>query len=213
VAGEHQPSRVGHTRRWVARLVAAALLAVVVCSHQLWLPLMARALVVDHPPQPADAILVLGGGQGERLERGLELYNEGYAPLLITSGEPPLLPGFETPFAELAADYLAERGIPREDIIVLPDTTSTREEADHSLRLARERGWRTLLVVTAEHHSRRAWLTFRKVYRGSGVNVALVAARGEWYDPRSWWQEERTFLAVWEEYLKLAHYLVKGYLV
>ena len=91
--------------------------------------------------------------------------------------------------------------------------TDLAADGEEGLALARERGWRTLLVVTAEHHSRRAWLTFRKAYRGSGVDVVLIAARGEWYDPGSWWQEERTFLAVWEEYLKLAYYLARGYLV
>lgn len=204
-------------RRWAGRPLAAVALVVALAAalaglHRLWLPQVAHALAAGESPRPSDAILVLGGGYGERLDRALELYREGQAPLLVTSGEPPALPDFERPFAELAAGYLVARGVPPEAILTLPETTSTRDEAVQSLSLARERSWRSVLVVTAEHHCLRARLTFRKVYRGSGVEVAVVAARGDWFDPRTWWRSERSLLDVSQEYQKLAYYLLKGYL-
>lgn len=196
-----------------AYLIAGFLLAfLLAASHRLWLPLAARALIVDQPPEPADAILVLGGGDGSRCLRALQLYSVGWAPVIITTGEAPHIPGESRTRAEISADYLVEQGVPREAILLINEATSTRDEATMSLQLAQERGYRTLLVVTDSVHTRRASLAFRHVYRKSGVRAVFVAAYPEWLDVRSWWTEERSVLVVLEEYVKLAFYLLKGYI-
>jgi uncharacterized SAM-binding protein YcdF (DUF218 family) len=122
-------------------------------------------LRIDQPPVAADAIVVLGGGDGSREERGATLYHQGLAPVVISSGEQLHLPGIDETFAAVSANYLVALGVPRDDIIELPTTTSTYDEAVQTLTLARERGWRTVLVTTDAFHTRRAYLTFQKVYR------------------------------------------------
>lgn len=209
------PEPIWRRRRRVSRTALLALAAaafLVYLLHPAWLPLVARALIAGEEPRSADAILVLGGGGDERLAQGLRLYEEGLAPVLVTSGEAPYLPDFDTSFAELGADYLARRGVRREVILTLPATTSTYDEALQSLALARERGWKTVLVVTSDYHTGRAGLIFRRIYRGSGVQVCMVAASSDWFTPETWWQRERPVLAVAEEYEKLVYYLLKGYL-
>jgi len=200
-------------RRLPAAIVVLALLLLVALSYRWWLPGVARILIVNQIPQPADAILVLGGGDGSRQDRAIALYNEGLAPLVISSGEAPLLPDFKRPFAELGADYMIARGVPAEGILLLSDTTSTYEEAVNSLKLARERGFTSLLVVSDHYHLGRSSLAFRHVYRGSGISLTFVAAYPAWFDVNAWWTQERSLIAVFEEYEKLFYYLLKGYLI
>ncbi len=193
-------------------LALVILVLALVLARELWLPLLARVLIVDQPPSHADAILVLGGGDGSRQDRAIELYQQGYAPLLISSGESPLLPDFDASFAVLGADYMVARGVPREAILLMEQTTSTQEEAAQSLQLAREQGLTSLLVVTDHYHTRRSWLTFRRAYRDSGIAVSMAAATPQWFDAAHWWQSERSLLAVIEEYEKLVYYLLRGYI-
>ena len=199
-------------QRWAIFCALIALLLALVLARGLWLPLVARALIVDQPPNHADAILVLGGGDGSRQDRAIELYQQGYAPLLISSGESPLLPDYDESYAALGANYMVARGIPREAILLLEETTSTQEEAAQSLQLAREQGFTSLLVVTDQYHTRRAWMAFRRAYRGSGLQTTMVAATSQWFDVAHWWQSERSLIAVIEEYEKFVYYLLRGYI-
>ncbi len=193
--------------------LVGVLALVIVLTAGWWLPAMSRVLVVDQSPVPSSAILVLGGGNGERENRALALYERGLAPMIITSGEKPLLPGQELTFAEISADYLYAHGVAREAILMMKETTSTHEEAAQSLEMAQARGFSSLLVVTDAYHTGRASLAFRKVYRNTGIRLTFVAEYPAWYQMDSWWTQERSFLAVCEEYMKLAFYLVKGYIL
>lgn len=200
-------------RRFPLSLAVIVLLLLIVLGHRWWLPWVARALFVDQAPRPADALLVLGGGDGSRQDRAIALYQEKLAPLIISSGERPYLPDFQRTFAEIGADYMIARGVPAESILLLKETTSTYDEALASLSLAREFGFTSLLVVSDHYHLRRSSLTFRRVYRGSGISLTFVAAYPSWFDVNAWWTQERSLMAVFEEYEKLIYYLLRGYLL
>jgi uncharacterized SAM-binding protein YcdF (DUF218 family) len=67
----------------------------------------------------------------------------------------------EPPEAEVLADQLAAWGIPRERLVVEPDSRNTRENALFAARIARERGLRSIVVITSAFHMRRAMECFR----------------------------------------------------
>lgn len=62
---------------------------------------------------------------------------------------------------------------PFEVVSVVPDPPSTRGEARAVARLARERGWRRILVVTSTYHVPRTRLIFR---RGLVCELSFVSA-------------------------------------
>jgi uncharacterized SAM-binding protein YcdF (DUF218 family) len=140
------------------------------------------------------------------------LFKKGYAPALVSSGTAPYLPGVRQSFAELGADYMVSLGAPRDAMILLPDTTSTRDEALACRQLAQENGLTSLLVITDNFHTRRARLTFRNAFADSGIRIILVGAEPEWFPVNVWWTQERSLLAVLEEYAKLILYLIKGWI-
>ena len=110
--GTADPAEATRGPRTVPTLVLVLLACLLVfLAARWWLPVMARVLMVDEPVVPADAILVLGGGDGSRQDRAIEIYRSGLAPIIISSGEKPLLPGFKESYAEVGALYMVERGV------------------------------------------------------------------------------------------------------
>ena len=134
--------------------VAVALAAGLVARLFVW-PVSSR-------PIPSDAIVVLAGGQGERLPRAVALMQRGFAPTLVISngGARGWVLG-----NELCGD-------PQSFEVVCPSSATTRGEAQVIARLARERGWSRVTVVTSKYHVRRAsLLVHRCVPRRTTVRV------------------------------------------
>ena len=142
-----------------------------------------------------DAAIVLGGcidpaasresGQtelnaaGERAVAGFELFHSGRVRNLLLSA------GGSSPDEPVEGDYLAalyrRLGVPPDRIVLERESRNTRENAEQSARLVRERGWKTLLLVTSAAHMPRAAATFRK----SGLDVDLYPVDHR-YGARTW---------------------------
>lgn len=113
---------------------------------------------------PADVAIVLGArlwdnkpspALKERLDAAYEGYESGEYPVLIVSG------GLDSPQmrlteAEGMAEYLIERGVPKEDIWLENEATSTYENLLLSRRIMEERSVRTAAIVTHKFHGARA---------------------------------------------------------
>jgi len=207
----HAP--VGRRGRVPALLWPALLLLLIAFGGRWLLFSLSDLLVIDQEPVSADAIVVLGGGSGSREERAVNLYDQGLAPVLIASGETLPILGRTRSYAQMAADYMVEQGVPRDAILLMDTVTSTYDEAVATLDLCEQRGWRSLIVVTDAYHTGRSRLVFRKVYRASDIKLTFVAAEPPWFDRQRWWADERSLLAVLQEYVKLVLYLLKGYIV
>jgi uncharacterized SAM-binding protein YcdF (DUF218 family) len=146
-----------------AAVLAAAAIAFVGATAGHWLEAPAQA------PRRADAIVVLGGDEGDRAMRALELYREGYAPTLVLTG---LEYGNAAPPAALTwrADFLEARGVPRSALRFEVDSKNSYTEAVNVLALMRQQGWRTVIVVSDPPHMRRLAWTWGRVFAGSGLD-------------------------------------------
>ena len=118
--------------------------------------------------EPADAVVVLGGGFTEtalgdpslqRLVHGVRLQRRGLAPLLVLSGEAPAGRLSEP---EMRAQYARNLGVPPEAIVALPGANTTREEAVRARAELGPRGVRTILLVSGSLHLVRARATFER---------------------------------------------------
>jgi uncharacterized SAM-binding protein YcdF (DUF218 family) len=173
--------RVG---RWLASLGLAGLALlwnlVAFTSMTSWL---AEGLTRKDPLQKADAVFVLSSGlqfDGEltsaamsRLLKGLEVLQEGYAPRLILSElYPP-----QKSYAVVAGELMKSLKISQELVTVGP-VDNTNDEAIALGKLFREKGWKTLIVVTTPAHSKRA----AAVIEQQGIEVISVPATETRYD-------------------------------
>jgi hypothetical protein len=133
------------------------------------------------PLARADAVVVLCGEDATpRMEVGLQLFRQGAAPTLLLSGghhEPPRWLG-----AEHLADECIGKGLAPSRIVVEPTSQNTREQAEAVMAIAKEREWRSLLLVASSYHLPRAFLTFAAVEscRVRLVPVAAASREATW---------------------------------
>lgn len=116
-----------------------------------------------------DAIVVLGVAQYDgrpspqlqaRLDHALALWQEGLAPLVITTGGNQ--PGDRFTEAETSAIYLIEGSVdvavPAESIVQENSGSTTRESLIAVRNIMQPRGLRSILIVTDPYHSLRSRL-------------------------------------------------------
>lgn len=140
--------------------------------------LAARQWAIQADLQPADAIVVLGGGvtwpghllcdSVQRLQHGVRLYQEGYARRLILSGgtrrgDQPL-----PAEADLMAEIAVRLGVRPEDLVLERDSLRTYENGREVAAIMRREGWASALLVTDALHMRRARLVFDRL----GIRIA-----------------------------------------
>ncbi len=167
-----------------------ALVAVFVLLYSLRHPMLRLAgwfWVVDEPLEHADAILVLGDDNytGDRAAHAAELYREGLAPRVVASGR-MLRPNMG--LAEMIRRDLEAHGVPSASVIPFSShAANTREETEALKDLVIHRGWKKILVVTSNYHTRRARFIFGRVFP-AGVTVRVSAAQDSDFDPGRWWE-------------------------
>ena len=114
----------------------------------------------------ADAVVVLSGDHGDRLELGLRLVRSGTAPTLVI-----LNPG-DGPAAR--SRPLCEEPQPFEVDCPTPPLVSTIGDVRQVQALADERGWRRVVVVTSRFHVARSRVVLA---RCSDVDVEVRGSR------------------------------------
>ena len=188
-------SKVG----WVC--VALALLFLL--THSLWMSALGRLLVRAGNPVPADVVVVLAGDYtGNRILKAAELVRQGYAPKVLVSGPYGFYGAYE---CDPAIAFAVGRGNPAPWFVRLPHRAhSTVEEADVVVPELRRMGVRRYLLVTSNYHTARAGRTFRA--RAPDLDVHVVAAPEEFFDPASWWHSRegrKLVLVEWEKTLAM----------
>ena len=112
-----------------------------------------------------DAIVVLGVAQYDgrpspqlqaRLDHVLTLWQEGFSPLVITTGGNQ--PGDRFTEAEASANYLIDAAVPAESIVQENTGSTTRESLIEVSNIMKSRGLHSVLIVTDPYHSLRSRL-------------------------------------------------------
>jgi uncharacterized SAM-binding protein YcdF (DUF218 family) len=186
----------------VAFVIAGAALAYAVSRAGYWLEAPAQA------PAHADAIVVLGGNDGDRAVRALGLYREGFAPKIVLTG---LERGVASPPANLTwrAEYLIAGGVPKSALRFEVYSENSFEEAQDILAMMKKQGWTSVIAVSDPPHMRRLAWTWGRVFKDSGLRYVLVASWAPWWTPGRWWRDEHSGAFVITEYIKLAYYIAK----
>lgn len=125
---------------------------------------------------PADAVVVLGGVIGPKVEPGYvvnwnessERFDGGMALLRAGRARTLVFTGARLPWEkrltlegdDLRAIAIAQ-GVPEEQILVTKEISNTREEARAVAEMAKARGWKKVIVVTTAWHMPRSALLFR----------------------------------------------------
>jgi uncharacterized SAM-binding protein YcdF (DUF218 family) len=200
-------------RYFASPLIALAVLALVWHFRAPLLAGMAKAWIVNDPPSPCGAIVVLGGGIQTRPFEAARLYREGYAPrVLVASPErkPTDELGITAGDTETTTQILLEQGVPEQSIIPFGnEVSSTFEEALALRDWVEKTGAKKLIIVSDPFHTRRARWLFRKQLSTTSIQILTVAAPALKYDASNWWQTEQGLIEFQNELIKYIFYRLK----
>lgn len=176
--------------RWAALPLAAWVILSVLSCTSLASWLMAGlenqyALPAPQEVEGADAIVCLGGGihpslteptglhlvrGSDRLATALSMVVARMAPVLVLGGGGYEHEGKYLSEADAITDFIARFPEPGFETVSLGVCANTRDEALKVAALAKERGWKKIILVTSASHMARSVGTFAK----AGVPVVPV---------------------------------------
>ena len=164
--------------RCLLRCGALALAAVV-----LFLALTAVRIVREGRLQevhPADAIIVFGAAEyaghpspvlRKRLDHAFDLFRQGIAPVVITTGGAASDPSFSE--GGVGSSYLEHRGIPERNLIAETQGSDTAQSAVRVAVIMRANGLHSCVAVSDAYHVFR----IRKLLEHEGIGPVYVAPR------------------------------------
>jgi uncharacterized SAM-binding protein YcdF (DUF218 family) len=154
-------------RRWRRRVLWSLLVAIVGGLAYYGITLyQVRATGRSDQARLVDAIVVMGAAQYDgtpspllqaRLDHVLELWSQGFAPLVIVTGGNQ--PGDRFTEASASKVYLVDRGVPADAILEESIGHSSYGSLRGVAQLLDDRGLRSVLLVSDPFHSLRIRLT------------------------------------------------------
>jgi uncharacterized SAM-binding protein YcdF (DUF218 family) len=167
-------SRSQRSRRtpWIIFVIIAAFL--------FWLASLCVGIIqAGSRPQlhPADAIVVFGAAEYSghpspvyraRLDHAYQLFQQGLAPTVITTGGAAADPSFSE--GGVGHDYLMHRGVPEANLIAETQGSDTAQSAARVAVIMRANHMQTALAVSDAYHVFR----IRKLLQHEGIDVYLA---------------------------------------
>jgi uncharacterized SAM-binding protein YcdF (DUF218 family) len=155
-----------------------------------------KILCLDSGQVSADVLVILGGGLHERPERAVELFRQGAAPRIIISGA-----GDDW----INRTILLQRGVPAAAIQVEGDSTTTRENAEFTIKRLREQKVSRVILVTSWYHARRAQKTFEHY----APEIEFYSRPSYYAFDRAEWPQRGNGQRMRLEFLKLPGYWIR----
>ncbi|HVI08991.1 MAG TPA: YdcF family protein [Candidatus Binatia bacterium] len=164
--------------RWLLGLAASALLA-----FGLFLALTGIRIAREGTKQElhhADAIIVFGAAEyaghpspvlRARLEHAYDLFEQGLAPVVITTGGAASDPSFSE--GGVGLEYLKHRGIPERSLIAETQGSDTAHSAIRVAVIMRANGLHSCIAVSDAYHVFR----IKKILRHEGLGPVYVSPR------------------------------------
>lgn len=121
--------------------------------------------MLGHALSKGDIILVLGSHDTRIAEYAADLFLAGYAPRIVFSGGTGrITKKWERSEAEVFADIAAEKGVPREKMLLETQSTNTGQNIEFTLKLLEEKDIKAekVILVCKPYMERRAFATFKK---------------------------------------------------
>ena len=160
--------------------------------------------------EKVEVAFVLGGSSMDRGKEAARIYQDGWVPQFISTGEniPSVLEikGIDETEAELTKQQMVSAGVHPSVCIILNRGTSTMEEAEAILEYCERHGHKKIMIISNKFHLRRIHWVFRSMFKEKGIDIVLRGASSSRYDEYRWWQSEEGLIATNNEYMKLGYY-------
>ena len=178
---------------------------------------VAHGWIVDEPPAPAAAIVILGGGEDYRPFAAARLWRAGLAPVILVPDVEVRATealGLRPTTTQVILGVLKAEGVPESAIVRIGQAvTSTRDEAMavrawvNTLPPASPSGPRLLIIPTDPFATRRTNAFFEKTLPSWDVRVVRTDPVN--IDVDAWWTDEDGLISFQNEFIKTLLYAVK----
>ena len=175
-------------------------------------------LVVDQTPVSSDAIVVLAGGEPGRALEAANLYKAKLAPYVVVTTEypPAMYEQSRKDGVDLVLSYenymrvLQGYGVPALNIYRVEEYVGdTMDELERVGEFARRKGWKRLIIVTSNFHTRRSHMAAHFLL-DPGIQTVVVASHSDNFRPDAWWTSQaqlRTFAIESEKLVSYTAYI------
>jgi uncharacterized SAM-binding protein YcdF (DUF218 family) len=195
LATDENPLEAPPPRGWLRATVVALLAIVFVAAGVGFVGFLSQLRAVEvNPSSKADGIVVLTGGSS-RVSDAMELLAGGYGKRLLISGVHP---------TNAASDI--SRSLPDNQSLLSccvdldRSAVNTRSNAAETRRWARERGFKSLIVVTSNYHMPRAIVELSHAM--PDVELIPFSVIGDRWRDEPWWTSGATLRLLLSEYAK-----------
>src|SRR5882762_8942942 len=179
-------------RGWLRATIVAALAIVFVVSGIGFVGFLSQLRGSEvKPARNADGIVVLTGGSS-RVSDAMELLAGGYGKRLLISGVHPT-----NAASDISRSLSDNQSLLSCCVDLDRSAVNTRSNAAETRRWARDRGFKSLIVVTSNYHMPRAIVELSHAM----PDIALIpfAVVGDKWRDEPWWTSSTTLrLLVWE---------------
>jgi uncharacterized SAM-binding protein YcdF (DUF218 family) len=220
-ASSQEPAAITRQRglvRWLQRFLILLLLIVlgIVCwiERAALLRSAANLWVLSDPVTPADAVVVLGGGEDMRPFIAADLYSKGFVHKILVSqtedGRAAMI-GAVPSHTQVNWNVLRKLGVP--DDAIEPFGNGNKSTWDEAIALKNwaNRHAASVLIIPAEpFFARRVRWIFQREFSGTTVKIEVPS-----FDPPSgyrwaeWWKTDVGVVTFQNELLKYFYYRLK----
>ncbi|WP_462410461.1 YdcF family protein [Neobacillus sp. Marseille-QA0830] len=164
-----------------------------------------KFLLVDDSIRKSDAIIVLSGDRGERVEKAVDLYLKGYGKYFVISGGPVYN---DVTAAELMKAHAIKLGVPEKAIIMEDLSDSTYENAHFTKQVIQPYNFSTAIVVSSNYHMKRVKMIFDREFKDTTIKLYYAGAKDRNFTPKRWWSNNKSIMLTITEYIKMIGYAV-----
>jgi uncharacterized SAM-binding protein YcdF (DUF218 family) len=182
-------------RGWLRAVIVAGLAVVFVGAGIGFVGFLSQLRGSEvKPAGNADGIVVLTGGSS-RVSDAMELLAGGYGKRLLISGVHPT-----NDASDISRSLSDNQSLLSCCVDLDRSAVNTRSNAAETRRWARERGFKSLIVVTSNYHMPRAIVELSHAMPDIQL-IPFVVVGDKWRD-EPWWTSGATFRLLLSEYVK-----------
>ena len=182
-------------RGWLRAVIVGTMAILFVGAAMGFIAFLSQLRGVEvKPARNADGIVVFTGGSS-RVSDAMELLAAGYGKRLLISGVHPT--NAVSDISRSLPDYQSLLGC---CVDLDRSAVNTRSNAAETRRWARERGFKSLIVVTSNYHMPRAILELSHAMPDVTL-IPFVVIGDRWRD-EPWWTSGATLRLLLSEYAK-----------
>ena len=158
--------------------------------------------------QADDAIVAISGGDtSARTDQAIQMYKNGWAPLMVFSGAAADKDGPSN--AKTMERRAIAAGVPSDKILIDETSETTKQNATNAVNIFDQNHILSVILVTSAYHQRRAGLEFGKD-AGSAIKIVNhpVPTDDQW--SKWWWLTPTGWYLAVSELFKIAAFYAGG---